>query len=119
MRRALCVLFYRPADVTRLSVMSFRDRNGQAQAPLHSARTMRIVVAYSRAARGAPPGLKGLYDMVRYCETATCRRAMVPLPCRPSRAVPWHCAQNPPATACCGARVPPAPRRARACACLR
>ena len=34
MRRALCVLFYRPADVTRLSVMSFRDRNGQAQAPL-------------------------------------------------------------------------------------
>lgn len=47
--RAECILYYRPGDVTRLSTLTFHERNA----------------------------LTGVYDMVRYCEARTCRRALI------------------------------------------
>ncbi|EKX53400.1 hypothetical protein GUITHDRAFT_64555, partial [Guillardia theta CCMP2712] len=47
--RAVCILYYRPGDLTRLSTMSFHDRNG----------------------------LKGIYEIVRYCEASSCRRQII------------------------------------------
>ena len=47
--RAECILYYRPGDVTRLSTLTFHERNA----------------------------LAGVYDMVRYCEARTCRRALI------------------------------------------
>jgi len=47
--RASCILYYRPSDVARLSTLTFHERNA----------------------------LAGVYDMVRYCEARSCRRALI------------------------------------------
>ena len=45
-----CILYYRPGDLTRLSTLTFHERNA----------------------------LAGVYEMVRYCESGrSCRRAML------------------------------------------
>lgn len=48
-QRAMCILYYRPADITRQATMFSSERNA----------------------------LTNIYDVVRYCEAATCRRRVV------------------------------------------
>jgi RecQ family ATP-dependent DNA helicase len=47
--RAECILYYRPGDLTRLSTLTVHERNA----------------------------LAGVYEMAKYCEARTCRRAML------------------------------------------
>jgi ATP-dependent DNA helicase Q1 len=62
--RAVCVVYYRAADVSRQAAMSHRDRAGP----------------------------RGIYEMARYCHAASCRRRHIamhlgdsdPGPCPPS-----------------------------------
>jgi hypothetical protein len=72
---AECILYYRPGDLTRLSTLTFHERNA----------------------------LAGVYEMVRYCESGRrCRRAMLsscfgeaPKRCGPSQAPCDVCSATP------------------------